>query len=212
MTRIITIVTGIFACLIWFGVAQAEPSYTPMSGSNLIAGYNGKVDGGAKGRYRIDFEKGIISGGYKGLKMVDGRRAIFAWVHDTVNQKSELLGGVRILSDKNASGSFKFALPEKFKGGDFGTYEIIGFTSESDDMLKKNGKTYDVVTTPTEPAGTKKIPSPAFYLFAALPGAETTQYFCGHGKDFFYAAAPDKQTCYDCKCRQKYSACIKAGA
>ncbi len=209
----LTAVLSAFAALIFLGsTAHAEPSYIQMSGSNLIEGYKGKVDGGAKGRYRINLEKGEIRGGYKGLKMRDGHRAIFAWVHDTVAQKSELIGAVRLLSKKNASGSFKIALPEKFKDGNFGDYEILAFSSEKDDMIKKDGKKWLAATTPDKPAGTKKVPSPAFYLFGALPGAKTEAHFCGHGKDFFFANAPDKQTCYDCFCKQKYSACIKAGA
>ena len=38
---------------------------------------------------------------------------------------------------------------------------------------------------------------PAFYLFAKLPGADTELHYCGHGQDFFYAKAPEKQFCYD---------------
>ena len=212
MKRVISIFSAILFAIAFLGMAQAEPSHQSMNGSNLIEGYSAKTDAGAKGRFKIDLDKGVITGGYKGMKAVEGRTAILAWVHDTVNQKSELIGGVTILNPKKASGKFTIALPEKFKGGDFGTNEILGFTYEADGTLEKSGKQYNVVTTPDEPAGTKKVPSPAFYLFGALPGAETEQHFCGHGKDFFYAAAPDKQTCYDCKCRQKYSACIKAGA
>ena len=212
MTRIIAALSTLLLGLAFFGAAQAEPSHVPMTGSNLIEGYSAKTDAGAKGRFKIDLENGVITGGYKGMKAVEGRTAILAWVHDTVNQKSELVGGVTILNPKKASGKFKISLPEQFKSGDFGSYEILGFTYEEDGVLEKDGKVFKVVSTPDKPAGTKKVPSPAFYLFGALPGAQTEQHFCGHGKDFFYAAAPDKQTCYDCKCRQKYSACIKAGA
>ena len=212
MTRIIAAISAVFITFAMYGLAQAEPSHIPMTGSNLIQGYNTKTDAGAKGRYKVDLDKGVISGGFKGLKAVEGRTAVMAWVHDTVNQKSELIGGVKIISAKNASGKFKIALPEKYKSGDFGSYEILGFTYEEDGTLEKDGKAFKVVNAPAEPSGTKKVPSPAFYLFGALPGADTEQHFCGHGKDFFYAKAPETQTCYDCKCRQKYSACIKAGA
>ncbi len=212
MTRLIAAISALFLGIAFVTAGHAEPSHIPMTGSNLIEGYSTKTDAGAKGRFKVDLEKGAITGGYKGMKAVEGRTAVLAWVHDTVNQKSELVGGVTILNPKNASGKFSIALPEKFKNGDFGSYEVLGFTYEEDSVLEKKGKVFNVLAAPSEPAGTKKVPSPAFYLFGALPGAQTEQHFCGHGKDFFYAAAPDKQTCYDCKCRQKYSACIKAGA
>ena len=206
--RISHILAASAACFI-ATAAVAEPAFTPMAGSNLIEGYKGSVDGGAKGYYKVD--KGFVKGGYKGLKMRETHRAIFAWVHDTSAQKSELLGPVRVLDAKNAAGKFRFKLPDKFKDGNFGDYEIIGFTSEKTDMIKKNGPNWEATSTPDKPAGTKRVPSPAFYLFAALPGAKTELHYCGHGKDFFYARDPKKQTCYDCFCRQKYAGCIKAG-
>jgi len=86
-------------------------------------------------------------------------------------------------------------------------YEIVGFTAEASGSL--NGT--QVVTQPKEPSGSKSVPKPAFYLFSALPGADTDRHWCGMGQDFFYAKDPAKQTCYDCKCGVKYSVCIQVG-
>ncbi len=187
--------------------ARAETSFHPLLGSNLIEGYDFDTDSGAKGRFRYDAEKNVISGGYKGLKMPGGRRADCAWIHDTVNQKSAYLGAFGWLGS-GSSDSFSFHLPAKYKGGNWGTYEVIGFTSEKTGFIGKGNK---VAQKPDSPSGTDSVMPPAFYLFGALPGAKTEQHCCGHGKDFFYANAPDKQICYDCICGQKYSVCIEAG-
>ena len=69
-------------------------------------------------------------------------------------------------------GKFRFKLPDKFKDGKFGDYEVIGFTAEETGMIKKNGANWEATSTPTKPSGTKRVPSPAFYLFAALAGRQ----------------------------------------
>lgn len=211
MLRYSAYAAAMVAGLFYVGGASAEPAMTPMSGSNLIEGYKGSVDAGAKGRYKVNAAKGTITGGFKGLKTRKTHQAIFAWVHSTANQKSELLGPVVKLSEKRAAGRFTIKLPDKFKDGNFGDYEILAFSAEKNDLLQKKGGKLEATSLPDKPSGTGKVPSPAFYLFGALPGAKTALHFCGHGKDFFYASDPKKQTCYDCFCRQKYSACIKAG-
>ncbi len=193
--------------LAFAAVGQADTPYNPLLGSNLIEGYDYGTDSGAKGRFRFDPNQNVITGGYKGLKMRKGHKAVFAWIHDTVNQKSAYLGPVGWL-DADGSGSFSVELPAQYKGGKWGSYEVLGFTSEKTSSIK-NGN--EVAQKAAEPAGTESVPSPAFYLFGALPGAETEQHYCGHGNDFFYANAPEKQTCYDCICGQKYSVCIEAG-
>ena len=171
----------------------------PLLGGVLIDGYDFANDIGPKGSIAFDESTGEFVGAYNALKMPKGRRAIFAWVHDTVNQRSEYLGPVGWLKKNTAGknkGRFKIAVPEKFRGGDFGTNEIIGFTSEKTAFLDGKG---GVVQQPSEPSGSDQLPAlkPAFYLFAALPGADTDLHYCGHGQDFFYAKAPEKQTCYD---------------
>lgn len=170
----------------------------PMFGGILIDGYDFANDIGPKGSIAFDEEKGVFSGSYNGLKMPAGRRAIFAWLHDTVNQKSTYLGPVGWLKKGTAGknkGRFTIKVPAKYRSGNFGTNEIIAFSSERTNRLKGN----KVVSRPRSPAGSKmqKSLKPAFYLFAKLPGADTKLLYCGHGQDFTYAKAPEKQICYD---------------
>ena len=78
-----------------FGIysqANGESKVQPMYGSLLIDGYDFKNDVGPKGTIIYDAEKNEFRGTYIGLKMPKGRKSIFAWVHDTVNQKSEYIG------------------------------------------------------------------------------------------------------------------------
>ncbi len=179
--------------------SAAEKEVAPMFGGVLIDGYDFKADIGPKGSIAFDAATGQFVGSYNGLKMPKGRRAMFAWVHDTVNQQWEYIGPVGWLKKGAAGkdkGRFKIAVPAKFKSGDFGSYEIIGFTSEKTSLIASGN---EVVTAPSEPSGSdiQKSLKPAYYLFAALPGADTDLHYCGHGQDFFYAKAPDKQSCYD---------------
>ncbi|MCZ6679469.1 MAG: hypothetical protein O7E52_19740 [Candidatus Poribacteria bacterium] len=170
-----------------------------MYGSLLIDGYDFKKDIGPKGTIIYDEEKNEFRGTYIGLKMPQGRRSIFAWVHDTVNQKSEYLGPVgwlQVETGGKKKGKFTIKVPDQFKGGNFGSYELIGFTAEKTSYIK-NGT--EVVEKPTEPSGSDidaKL-KPAFYLNAPLPGADTQVHYCGHGGDFFVAKDLDKQFCYD---------------
>ena len=190
---------GIAAALLALaGVTQAK-EVVPMLGGVIIDGYDFGKDIGPKGSIAFDEKSGKFVGKYNALKMPEGRQAIFAWLHDTVNQKSEYLGPVGLLKEGTAGkkkGTFSVPVPEKYRSGNFGSYEIIGFTSEKTEFLDANN---NVLTKPTEPSGSDRQKSlkPAYYLFAALPGADTKLHYCGHGQDFFYAKAPEKQTCYD---------------
>ena len=192
-------VISLFALSLFLPIQAVQAKQVaPMLGGLLIDGYEFGKDIGPKGSIAYDEEKNQFSGSYNGLKMPAGRRAIFAWVHDTKTQKSRYIGPVGWLQTGTAGkkkGRFKFPAPAEFKGGKFGDYEIIGFSSEKTNMIK-DGK---AVSVPKEPAGSEiqKALKPAFYLFAALPGADTQLHYCGHGQDFFYAKAPDKQVCYD---------------
>ena len=125
----------------------------PMYGSLLIDGYDFKNDVGPKGTIIYDEDKNEFRGTYIGLKMPQGRRAVFAWLYDTVNQKSEYLGPVGWLKVGTAGkkkGKFTIKVPDKFKGGNFGSYEIIGFTAEKTSSIA-NGT--EVVEIPSKPAG-----------------------------------------------------------
>ncbi len=187
-----------------FGMALAMPAVeakevVPMYGGLLIDGYDFANDIGPKGSMAYDEQTNEFVGSYTGLKMPPGRRAIFAWVYDTVNQKSEYVGAVGWLKTGAAGknkGRFRVKVPEKFAGGRFGTNEILGFSAEKTSFIDGDQK---VVQRPAEPSGSPRMANlkPAFYLFAALPGADTELSYCGHGQDFFYAKAPDKQSCYD---------------
>ena len=196
--RICSMVGAAIAVVVLSTAAYAK-EVVPMLGGLLIDGYDFANDIGPKGSIAFDDKTGEFVGSYNGLKMPPGRRAIFAWVHDTVNQKSEYLGPVGWLKNDTAGknkGRFKIAVADKFKSGDFGSYEIIGFTSEKTGFLDGTNK---VLQKPSEPSGSdiQKALKPAYYLFAALPGADTDLHYCGHGQDFFYAKAPEKQVCYD---------------
>lgn len=177
---------------------NAAENVEPMFGGVLIDGYNFGKDIGPKGTIIYHKNANEFTGTYNGLKMPAGKRAIFAWVHDTVNQNSTYIGPVGWLKKGTGGrnkGKFRIKLPSRFRGGNFGSNEIIGFTAEKTSRLKGT----KVVSRPSEPSGSKTLPSlkPAFYLFAKLPGADTQLHYCGHGQDFFYAKALDKQFCYD---------------
>ena len=180
------------------GASLQAQTVEPMYGGVIIDGYDYANDIGPKGSIHFDLTANQITGYYNGLKMPPGQRAIFALVHDTRHQRSELLGAVGWLKRETGGknkGQFSIPIPDKFKGGKFGDYEIVGFSAEETGTIK--GAV--AVSTPESPAGSKTLKElkPAFYLFAKLPGANTQLHYCGHGEDFFFAAAPEKQTCYD---------------
>jgi hypothetical protein len=190
---------GAAVALMAVAVGVPAKEVVPMIGGVIIDGYEFGKDIGPKGSIAFDEEKGEFVGYYNALKMPPGRRAIFAWVHDTVNQKTEYLGPVGWLKKDTGGknkGEFRIPVPQKFRGGNFGSYEIIGFSAEKTSSLDGSN---NVIEKPSEPSGSdiQKALKPAYYLFAALPGADTELHYCGHGQDFFYAKAPEKQICYD---------------
>ena len=186
--------------LLLFGSFTANAKeVVPMLGGVIIDGYDFGTDIGPKGSVAFDDSTGHFVGAYNGLKMPQGRKAIFAWIHDTVNQKSEYIGPVGWLKNSTAGkdkGRFKIAVPAKYRSGNFGSYEILGFTSEKTAYINQNGA---AATQPGEPSGSdiQKSLKPAFYLYSKLPGADTDLHYCGHGQDFFYAKNTDGQVCYD---------------
>lgn len=183
------------AALLLGGMAYGK-EIQPMFGGWMTAGYDwGKKPLGPKGSIAYDKKANVFKGSYTGLAMPPGRRAIFAWLHDTVNQRTTYLGPVGWLKKTTGGqdkGRFSIKLPRKYRGGKFGSNEIIAFSSEKTSSLKGS----KVVQKPSKPSG-NKAQNPAFYLFAALPGADTVQIYCGHGQDFAFAKAPSKQRCYD---------------
>ncbi len=211
MPLVLLVLTG-FLILGW-SPGQAK-DVQPMFGGTLVTGYDFANDRGPKGSVSYDVEQNQFKGSYTGLKMPEGRRAIFAWLHDTVNQKTAYLGPVgwlQMQTGGKTKGRFTIPVPETFKGGNFGSYEIIAFSAEKTGFLDGD----KVVQKPAKPAGSDPLPfpNPAFYLFAALPGADTQVHYCGHGQDFFFANPQGlaKQDCYDCICGQKYATCKQAG-
>ena len=174
-------------------------SIEPMYGGVMIDGYDFEHDMRPQGSIVYDAKASEFRGHYNGLKMPPGRRAIFAWLHDTARQKTTYLGVVGWLKLGTVGlqeADFIIKVPPPFKNGTFGSNEFIGFTAEDTNSIAADGT---VVARPREPSGSalQKEMKPAFYLYAKLPGAKTAQAFCGHGKDFFYAKDPGKQTCYD---------------
>ena len=200
MMRSLPLLLAMIGMLILAGSAAHAKDVTPLYGGVIIDGYDYANDAGPKGSLAYDADKNEFVGSYIGLKMPAGRRAIFAWLHDTVNQKTTYLGPVgwlKVQTGGKNKGRFTIPAPAQYQGGKFGTYEIIGFSAEKTDFLDGD----KVVQKPDKPKGSDvaKFPDPAFYLFAALPGAETELHYCGHGQDFFYAHADGlaKQICYD---------------
>ena len=195
------VLAAVICCIAWAVQSQEskDQQVQPMYGGFLIDGYDFKNDNSPKGTIVYDEAANEFRGTYKGLKMPKGRRAIFAWLHDTVNQKTEYLGPVgwlKVDTTGKKKGSFRIKVPDKYKGGNFGSYEIIGFTAEKTSSLK-NGT--QVVEVPKEPSGSDILAKlkPAFYLYAPLPGADTELGYCGHGLDFFFAKDLENQLCYD---------------
>lgn len=190
-----TLAVFVTALLLGLGLANAK-EIQPMYGGWMTAGYDwGAKPTGPKGSISYDKRANVFKGSYTGLAMPAGRRAVFAWLHDTVNQRTRYLGAVGWLK-KDTGGQdkarFTIRVPSQFRGGKFGTYEIIAFSSEKTEFLKGR----QVLEKPSRPSA-NKAQNPAFYLFAKLPGADTNRIYCGHGQDFAFAKAPRKQRCYD---------------
>ena len=137
--------------LLSFGSFSANAKeVVPMLGGVLIDGYDFGTDIGPKGS--AAFDNGKFTGAYNGLKMPEGRKAIFAWLHDTVNQTSEYIGPVGWLKNGTAGkdkGRFSIDLPAKYANGDFGSYEIIGFSSETTAYINGQGEACLLYTSPS---------------------------------------------------------------
>ena len=167
----------------------AHAQVTELHGSWIIDGYRFEPgDRSPRGTIAYDRVANVFRGTYVGLKLPPERPELHAWFYDTRSKQAEHLG--RIAYKANTVGknkaAFDVALPAAFQGGKFGTYEIVAFSAEA-----KGAK-------PAAPSGSKIQPTlkPAFYLYAALPGANIPQIYCGHGQDFSYTSNQD-HTCFD---------------
>ena len=136
------VLAAVVCCIAWAVQSQESKDLQvrPMYGGFFIDGYDRQNDNSPRGTIVYDKAANEFRGTYKGLKMPKGRRAIFAWLHDTVNQKSEYLGPVgwlRVDTGGKKRGSFRIKVSDKYKGGNFGSYEIIGFTAEKTSSLEE---------------------------------------------------------------------------
>ncbi len=78
--------TAVFSMLFLLPV-QAQ-DVEPMYGGVLIDGYHPGKDSAPRGTILYNGKKNQFKGSYFGLRMPKGRKAIFAWVHNTKNGKS----------------------------------------------------------------------------------------------------------------------------
>ena len=115
--------------LLAFGSSAANSKeVVQMLGGVLIDGYDFGTDIGPKGSASID--NGKMIGAYNGLKMPQGRKAIFAWLHDTVNQRSEYIGPVGWLKNGTAGkdkGRFSIDLPAKYAMATLAAMKSLAF-------------------------------------------------------------------------------------
>ena len=104
-----------------FASSATAKEIMPMFGGVLIDGYDLGKDRGPKGTLSYNPQTNEFKGSYRGLKIPAERRTVFAWVHDTVNQRSKYLGVVGELGE-NGKEQFVFQAEDEFKGGNFGSY------------------------------------------------------------------------------------------
>ena len=158
-------------------------------GSWITDGYTFKPgDRSPRGTIAYDGEANAFKGTYVGVKLPAERPELHAWLYDTRTKKALHVGRVPYKANTvgKTKGEFRLALPAAFKGGRFGAYELVAFSAEA------------AGAPPKEPSGSRiqKEQKPAFYLYAALPGASVPGIYCGHGQDFSYTSNQD-HTCFD---------------
>lgn len=160
-----------------------------LQGAWLIDGYTFQPgDRSPRGTIAYDPDGNVFNGTYVGVKLPADRPELHAWLYNTYSKKSRHLGRIdykagTIGKDK---GTFKLALPTDVKGGKFEGWELVAFSAEA------------AGASPKTPGGSKiqAAQRPAFYLYAALPGASIPSVYCGHGQDFSYTSDPG-HTCFD---------------
>jgi hypothetical protein len=186
---------AVFGCVVVVAIvlssfaAHSHAQVTELHGSWIIDGYRfDPGDRSPRGTIAYDRAANTFTGTYVGLKLPAGRPELHAWLYDTRSKQAVHLGKVPYQTNTvgKKKAAFQLALPAEFKEGRFGRYEVVAFSAEA-----KNAK-------PAEPSGSKIQPTlkPAFYLYAALPGANIPQVYCGHGQDFSFTSNQD-HTCFD---------------
>ena len=167
----------------------APAQVAELQGSWVIDGYRfDPGDRSPRGTIAYDRDANAFRGTYVGLKLPADRPELHAWLYDTRSKQAQHLGRIAYKPQtvgKNKA-AFDVSLPAAFQGGKFGSYEVVAFSAEA-----KGAK-------PAAPSGSKILPAlkPAFYLYAALPGANIPQIYCGHGQDFSFTSNLD-HTCFD---------------
>ena len=142
MTKILLRIMAVTSISLVWAVGLQAQEIIPMFGAWMTDGYDlGGKPIGPKGSFAYHADTNVIKGKYLGLKMPKGRKTVVAWLHDTVNQKSIYVGTVgwlKVGTGGREKAVFTIKLPDQFKGGDFGSYEILAFSAESTKSF--NGK------------------------------------------------------------------------
>jgi hypothetical protein len=187
MRSIVAIVVVIISAVA-AGPARAQ-DVRELLGSWIIDGYKFEPgDRSPRGTIAYDPEANVFRGTYVGLKLPAERPDLHVWLYNTQSKKSQRIGKVayRTATVGKTKGEFSLPLPAQFKGGKFDGYELVAFSAEARGA------------TPKEPSGSaiQIGQKPAFYLYAALPGASVPGIYCGHGLDFSFTSNQD-HTCFD---------------
>lgn len=185
------VIIGILAALVIAGAAgeAGAQEVRELLGSWVIDGYTFKPgDRSPRGTIAYDPEVNTFKGTYVGVKLPADRPELHVWLYSTQTKKAQHVGKVPYKTNTvgKSKGEFSLKLPDAFKGGRFDGFELVGFSAEAKGA------------SPKEPSGSaiQREQKPAFYLYAALPGASIPQIYCGHGQDFSYTSSRD-HTCFD---------------
>jgi hypothetical protein len=180
---------GLALALVIAAAPPAPAQVVELQGAWLIDGYRfDPGDRSPRGTIAYERDANAFRGTYVGLKLPAERPELHAWLYDTRAKKAEHLGRVpyRAKTIGKTKGEFELLLPDAFRDGKFGDFEIVAFSAEA-----RGAK-------PARPSGSKIQPAltPAFYLYAPLPGSTVPQVYCGHGQDFSFTSNRE-HTCFD---------------
>lgn len=171
------------------GGPAAAQEVRELVGSWIIDGYTFQPgDRSPRGTIAYQADGNLFKGTYVGLKLPADRPELHAWLYNTQTRKALHIGkvGYKTGTVGKTKGEFTLPLPAALKGGKFEGWELVAFSAEA------------AGSTPKEPSGSKiqANQKPAFYLYAALPGASVPPVYCGHGQDFTFTSNQD-HTCFD---------------